>query len=185
MKNTTHLTYGDNNTSTTESETITKTFGIPVFKYTGTNTPLAGAEFKLYTDSNCNEESTALKFTLNDSKYRYDSAKGNAVLTSLENTGHIDIEGLKEGTYYLKETKAPKGYNLLKNPVEIRIDSAGKIYVDGSTKENTGNVEVKNNSGTLLPSTGGMGTTLIYLAGIVLVVLSGYVLISKRRASTK
>lgn len=185
MKNTTHLTYGDNNTSTTESETITKTFGIPVFKYTGTNTPLAGAEFKLYTDSNCNEESTALKFTLNDSKYRYDSAKGNAVLTSLENTGHIDIEGLKEGTYYLKETKAPKGYNLLKNPVEIRIDSEGKIYVDGSTKENTGNVEVKNNSGTLLPSTGGMGTTLIYLAGIVLVVLSGYVLISKRRASTK
>ena len=185
MKNTTHLTYGDNNTSTTESKTITKTFGIPVFKYTGTNTPLAGAEFKLYTDSNCNEESTALKFTLNDSKYRYDSAKGNAVLTSLENTGHIDIEGLKEGTYYLKETKAPKGYNLLKNPVEIRIDSAGKIYVDGSTKENTGNVEVKNNSGTLLPSTGGMGTTLIYLAGIVLVVLSGYVLISKRRASTK
>lgn len=185
MKNTTHLTYGDNNTSTTESETITKTFGIPVLKYTGTNTPLAGAEFKLYTDSNCNEESTALKFTLNDSKYRYDSAKGNAVLTSLENTGHIDIEGLKEGTYYLKETKAPKGYNLLKNPVKIRIDSEGKIYVDGSTKENTGNVEVKNNSGTLLPSTGGMGTTLIYLAGIVLVVLSGYVLISKRRASTK
>lgn len=185
MNNTTHLTYGDNNTSTTESKTTTKTFGIPVFKYTGTNTPLAGAEFKLYTDSNCNEESTALKFTLNDSKYRYDSAKGNAVLTSLENTGHIDIEGLKEGTYYLKETKAPKGYNLLKNPVEIRIDSAGKIYVDGSTKENTGNVEVKNNSGTLLPSTGGMGTTLIYIAGIVLVVLSGYVLISKRRASTK
>lgn len=74
---------------------------------------------------------------------------------------------------------------MLKNPVEIRIDSVGKIYVDGSTKENTGNVEVKNNSGTLLPSTGGMGTTLIYLAGIVLVVLSGYVLISKRRASTK
>lgn len=185
MKNTTHLTYGDNNTTTGDSVTITKTFGIPVFKYTGTNTPLAGAEFKLYTDSNCNEESTALKFTLNDSKYRYDSAKGNAVLTSLENTGHIDIEGLKEGTYYLKETKAPKGYNLLKNPVEIRIDSVGKIYVDGSTKENTGNVEVKNNSGTLLPSTGGMGTTLIYLAGIVLVVLSGYVLISKRRASTK
>ena len=43
----------------------------------------------------------------------------------------------------------------------------------------------RSNSGIELPSTGGMGTTLIYIAGIVLVVLSGYVLISKRRASTK
>lgn len=183
-KNKTYLTYGVDSEST-HSTTTTYTFGIPVFKYTGTNTPLVGAEFKLYTDSNCNEESTALKFTLNDSKYRYDSAKGNAVLTSLENTGHIDIEGLKEGTYYLKETKAPKGYNLLKNPVEIRIDSAGKIYVDGSTKENTGNVEVKNNSGTLLPSTGGAGTTMIYLVGALLVLGSGVVLASKRRSNSK
>ena len=106
-------------------------------------------------------------------------------MTSLETTGHIDIEGLKEGTYYLKETKAPKGYNLLKAPVEIRIDSAGKIYVDGSTKENTGNVEVKNNSGTLLPSTGGAGTTMIYLVGALLVLGSGVVLASKRRSNSK
>lgn len=185
LVNDTWLTYGENNTESNKPQTKTYTFGIPVFKYTGTNKPLAGAEFKLYTDSNCNEESTALKFTLNDSKYRYDSAKGNAVLTSLENTGHIDIEGLKEGTYYLKETKAPKGYNLLKAPVEIRIDSAGKIYVDGSTKENTGNVEVKNNSGTLLPHTGGAGTTMIYLVGALLVLGSGVVLASKRKSNSK
>lgn len=185
LVNDTWLTYGENNTESNKPQTKTYTFGIPVFKYTGTKTPLAGAEFKLYTDSNCNEESTALKFTLNDSKYRYDSAKGNAVLTSLKTTGRIDIEGLKEGTYYLKETKAPKGYNLLKNPVEIRIDSAGKIYVDGSTKENTGNVEVKNNSGTLLPSTGGAGTTMIYLVGALLVLGSGVVLASKRRSNSK
>lgn len=185
LVNDTWLTYGENNTGSNKPQTKTYTFGIPVFKYTGTNKPLAGAEFKLYTDSNCNEESTALKFTLNDSKYRYDSAKGNAVLTSLENTGHIDIEGLKEGTYYLKETKAPKGYNLLKAPVEIRIDSAGKIYVDGSTKENTGNVEVKNNSGTLLPHTGGAGTTMIYLVGALLVLGSGVVLASKRKSNSK
>ena len=182
MKNTTHLTYGDNNTTTGDSKTITKTFGIPVFKYTKNDQALAGAEFMLSTDPNCTDESKALKFTLNgDNKYRFDSNSTNKTLTSLNN-GRIDIEGLKAGTYYLKETKAPDGYNLLKTIQTINIEEDGSINLkDGVTDV----VKVKNNSGIELPSTGGMGTTLIYLAGIVLVVLSGYVLISKRRASTK
>ena len=184
--NDTYLKYGVNSESN-HSTTTTYTFGIPVLKYTGdVNNPLAGAEFKLYTDSNCNNESTALKFSLNNKKkYRYDSTKGKTVLTSLETTGRIDIEGLKEGIYYLKETKAPKGYNLLKDPVKIKIDSAGKIYVNDSLTENTGNVEVQNNSGTLLPSTGGAGTTMIYLVGALLVLGSGVVLASKRKSNSK
>lgn len=183
MKNTTHLTYGDNNTTTEDSETITKTFGIPVFKYTKNDQALAGAEFMLSTDPNCTDESKALKFTLNgDNKYRFDSNSTNKTLTSLDN-GRIDIEGLKAGTYYLKETKAPDGYNLLKKIQKIEIGEDGSIKLNNDAI--TGDVKVKNNSGIELPSTGGMGTTLIYLAGIVLVVLSGYVLISKRRASTK
>lgn len=188
MKNTTHLTYGDNNTTTGYSETITKTFGIPVFKYTKNDQALAGAKFILSTDPDC-EESTAIKFTRNsEDKYRYDKT-GTATLESLS-TGRIDIEGLKAGTYYLKETKAPDGYNLLKKiqKIEIGEDGSIKLYKDVITGDYdviTGDVKVKNNSGIELPSTGGMGTTLIYLAGIVLVVLSGYVLISKRRASTK
>lgn len=183
MKNTTHLTYGDQNTVTNKSETITKTFGIPVFKYTKNDQALAGAEFMLSTDPNCTDESKTLKFTLNNdtNKYRF-AADGNATLTSLNN-GRIDIEGLKAGTYYLKETKAPDGYNLLKKIQIIEIGEDGSIKLNGDAI--TGDVKVKNNSGIELPSTGGMGTTLIYLAGIVLVVLSGYVLISKRRASTK
>lgn len=181
MINRTHLTYGDEDTKTNESETTTKTFGIPVFKYTGNNEALAGAKFILSTDPDC-EESTAIKFTRNsEDKYRYDKT-GTATLESLS-TGRIDIEGLKAGTYYLKETKAPDRYNLLKKIQKIEIGEDGSIKLNGDVI--TGDVKVKNNSGIELPSTGGMGTTLIYLAGIVLVVLSGYVLISKRRASTK
>lgn len=182
-KNKTYLTYGVDSEST-HSTTTTYTFGIPVFKYTDTNTPLPGAQFILSTDSTCQDETKNLKFSLNESgKYRFNT-NGTATLKS-QSDGYINIEGLKAGTYYLKETKAPKGYNLLKNPVEIRIDSAGKIYVDGSTKENTGNVEVKNNSGTLLPSTGGAGTTMIYLVGALLVLGSCVVLASKRRSNSK
>lgn len=181
MINRTHLTYGDEDTKTNESETTTKTFGIPVFKYTKNDQALAGAKFILSTDPDC-EESTAIKFTRNsEDKYRYDKT-GTATLESLS-TGCIDIEGLKAGTYYLKETKAPDGYNLLKKIQKIEIGEDGSIKLNGNVI--TDAVKVKNNSGIELPSTGGMGTTLIYLAGIVLVVLSGYVLISKRRASTK
>lgn len=188
MTNKTHLTYGDKSTETNKPETTTKTFGIPVFKYTNVNTPLAGAEFILSTDPNCVDDTKNLKFTKNtEGKYRYDKT-GSTTLTSLDkgrDKGRIDVEGLKAGTYYLKETKAPDGYNLLKKPVTITIDSEGKIYVDGSGEVNNGDVRVQNNSGTLLPNTGGVGTTMIYLIGGVLVLGSGVVLATKRRVKNK
>lgn len=187
MENKTWLTYGDAQ-KTEESKTETYTFGIPVFKYTNVNTPLAGAEFILSTDPNCVDDTKNLKFTKNtESKYRYDKT-GSTTLTSLDkgrDKGRIDVEGLKAGTYYLKETKAPDGYNLLKKPVTITIDSEGKIYVDGSGEVNNGDVRVQNNSGTLLPNTGGVGTTMIYLIGGVLVLGSGVVLATKRRVKNK
>lgn len=71
MINKTHLTYGNKNTETNKPETITKTFGIPVFKYTNVNTPLAGAEFILSTDPNCVDDTKNLKFTKNtEGKYQ-------------------------------------------------------------------------------------------------------------------
>ena len=178
MKNTTRLTYGDKNTVTKESETITKTFEIPVFKYTGDDTPLPRAEFILTTVKN--DESTALKFIQKNDKYRFDTT-GATKLVSLAN-GHIDIEGIKAGTYYLQETKAPKGYNLLKEPKTVEIAEDGSIKVDNISVEK---VDVKNNSGTVLPSTGGAGTTMIYLIGGALVLGSGVVLVTKRRVKGK
>lgn len=176
--NQTWLTYGDNKKSNVD-ETQTFSFGIPVFKYTGlTKTGLADAQFKLYNDKACKDEVKLTK--ADDHTYRVDP-KGNATMVSPID-GKFNVNGLKAGTYYLKEMAAPKGYNKLANPIKVTIDNDGNITADDKT---TTEVGVENKSGTLLPSTGGMGTTLIYLAGIVLVVLSGYVLISKRRASTK
>lgn len=183
MKNNTYLTYGENNTKSNDDETITKTFEIPVFKYTGTNTQLEGAKFILSTDENCTDSTKTLKFTKNgEGKYRYDSTDGKTELVSLTD-GMINIEGIKAGTYYLKETEAPKGYNLLKKIQKIEILEDGSIKLNGT--ENTGNVRVQNNKGSLLPETGGMGTTLIYLIGGALVLGSGFVLANKKRAKAK
>lgn len=183
MKNNTYLTYGENNTKSNEDETTTKTFEIPVFKYTGTNTALEGAKFILSTDANCTDENQTLKFKINsENKYRYNKTGGITELASLTD-GMIHIEGIKAGTYYLKETEAPKGYNLLKTIQKIEILEDGSIKLNGT--ENTGNVRVQNNKGSLLPSTGGMGTTLIYLIGAALVLGSGVVLANKKRAKSK
>lgn len=183
MQNKAWLTYGDNSTESADSTTNTYTYGIPVFKHTGTGEnkqALAGAEFELYTDAKCTE-ANALKFTKNDAgKYRYDE-HGKVTLTSLNN-GMIEIEGIKEGTYYLKETKAPKGYNLLKDAIAITIDTNGEITInEGEVTQ----VDVQNNAGSLLPSTGGMGTTIFYIAGALLVLISGVVLIAKKRTDSK
>ena len=125
--------------------------------------------------------------------------------------GEFKIAGLDAGTYYLEETKAPAGYNLLKEPVkltiqaeisqgddeakedpsltEVEIVALDKDGNDASTKgdKTDGSVDlvVQNNAGALLPSTGGMGTTLFYIAGAALVLAAGVLLVMKRRVGVK
>ena len=187
MPNTAHLTYGDHST-TDNSQTNTYTWGIPVHKYTengGNKVDLAGAKFILSTDE-IPTETNALKFTkTTGSNYRFDSTNGSIELESYTD-GMINIQGLKSGTYYLKETKAPDGYNVLKTPIKIVIkgdDKTGQLIIKVKDEVVT-QVEVQNNKGSLLPSTGGMGTTLIYVVGSILVLASGIVLFSKRKEGT-
>lgn len=181
--NETYLNYGENH-KTTNSKTTTYTFGIPVFKYTGTDTPLSGAKFQLYTDEPCKNE---VNVKLDGTDYLVGSTDTNKnVMTSPASTGEFTIKGLKAGTYYLKEIKAPKGYNLLAKAIKVVITDDGQVQVEKTEGlTNVDRVEVKNNSGTLLPSTGGAGTTMIYLVGALLVLGSGVVLASKRRSNSK
>lgn len=185
--NTTYLEYGDNS-KTKEDNTTTYTFEIPVFKYTekttGNKTGLPNAEFTLSKNANGTDPISLVDITggVTEGKYRVaktgDATTTNKVITL--DTGKFTIQGLDADTYYLTETKQPAGYNKLSAPVKITIAEDGKITIDDKTEEVT-SVEVENKSGSLLPSTGGRGTTLFYILGAILVVGSGVVLITKKR----
>ena len=85
--------------------------------------------------------------------------------------------GLAYGTYYLVETNAPAGYNKLTQPVAVEVTAAS--HLDDSR------VTVKNSAGFELPSTGGMGTTLFTVAGLLLILGSGTALVVRRRLSAE
>lgn len=183
--NKTYLKYGVSSESA-PSTTTTYTFGIPVFKYTGTNTALAGAKFKLYTDAQCKDENV-VNVKMNGTDYIVGTSdESKNVMTSPETTGKFNINGLKAGIYYLKEIEAPKGYNLLANAIKVEITNDGKVQVEkNGALTDVPQVDVENKTGTVLPSTGGAGTTMIYLIGGVLVLGSGVVLATKRRVKNK
>lgn len=99
----------------------------------------------------------------------------------------FNIIGLDAGTYVLKETSTPAGYNTCA-PINIVISAVHKENTDEATvkldltgSENMTNAVI-NKSGSSLPSTGGIGTTIFYVAGGVLVVGAGVLLITKKRA---
>lgn len=183
-KNETWLKYGDNS-ETTHDATTTKTYSIPVFKYTGSNTALADAVFELYrNDENCDAKNK-INLVSNGKDGEYDiyriaTVAGTTTQVKTSSTGKFKICGLDADTYYLKEIEAPKGYNKLSAPIKVVIAEDGTITVGTSTTSVT-EVKVLNNTGTILPSTGGNGTSLIYFLGAVLALVSGVVLITKQR----
>lgn len=179
-KNETKLTYGDNNKTETAT-TTTRTFEIPVFKYTGTDTPLPGAIFKLSTDEKGNDIIKLEKKKGTTTEEYLVNSSGTVTKITTGDTGKFTIQGLDAGTYYLTETQQPAGYNKLKDPIKIKIDEVGVIKVVTDKEDEVTEVKVLNKSGSILPSTGGMGTTLFYIFGAILVIGSGVVLITKKR----
>lgn len=189
--NETWLKYG-NGTDTAHSTTTTKTYEIPVFKYAKKDNDekgLAGAKFTLRKNTNDSEPIKLIKVSdaPENTKLTYRVAKTNEENSVTDITtppnGEFVIQGLAADTYYLTEIEAPKGYNKLAAPITVVIGEDGKVKLNA--REEVTIVKVENKTGTLLPSTGGMGTTIIYMAGAILVIASGIVLVSKKRSKAK
>lgn len=187
--NATHLTYGDNK-NTVDVTTTTYTSQIKVLKYTGDTTHiLAGAKFKLFKQEADGEALTFVKKSGNEENYRL-TVQGERGVTEIVTTssGAFTMQGLKPGIYWLEETAAPKGYNRLAKRIKVEIMNDGTYKINNKARDNGvgyNRVEVENKTGTVLPSTGGAGTTMIYLIGAVLVLGSGVVLATKRRVKNK
>lgn len=187
--NKTRLDYGEGS-RTEEDTTTTYTYKFDIIKYTGTtDTKLAGATFALYRDS---QHTDVVELVATDVANTYRVATKDDTTTVTEFTtddaGQIFIEGLDEATYYLEEVEAPTGYTKLTSDIEVKITKAKTvadgnftIYQDGDVVTQ---VLVENKSGSLLPSTGGMGTTIFYIVGICLVVAACAYFIFRRKAAS-
>ena len=187
--NDTWLDYGDNQ-QTEHDRTTTYTWKLPIYKYhmNGENkTALPGAEFILYKGSE--ETNREYAQVTNGKLTGWTQTEAQATTLVSDNNGMIEVEGLDADTYYLEEAKAPGGYNKLAGPVKVVISHTVTdegTHMTHTLKQDTidvGRVEIENKSGTELPETGGIGTTIFYVLGSILVIGAVVLLITKKRMS--
>ncbi len=193
-KNNVKLEYSNDPTDETKKGTLTDeetvyTAKIVIDKYeTGKEeTKLAGAKFVLYKEIPATEESA----TATKKYYKYDEATEkvswvddieDATEVTTDARGAAQFVGLEDGTYYLYETEAPAGYNKLKADVEVVINGANATEADLSSL--TATSKVGNNTGSELPETGGIGTTIFYTLGAILMLAAVVLLVTKKRMGT-
>lgn len=205
------LTYSNNPNSggtgdtgkTPEDKVIVFTYELDVTKVDGTDATktLAGAEFKLYKLNG----TTKTYATVAEGKVTgWTETEADGTTLTSDANGLFKVAGLDDGTYYLKETKAPDGYNLLANDTKLVITAsttngqtwsgtaadaltALKISVndgaaaDGNTTTGVVGATVSNNAGSTLPSTGSIGTKIFYLLGGLIVVGTAVLLVVRKR----
>lgn len=174
------------------------TYAIGIYKTDSKNNALANAKFTI-----ADKDGTTITVTKeSDGVYRYDTSSEETEVVS-GSDGKIIVKGLAaSGDYTLTETEAPAGYNKLDYTIPVKATkmtastTTTTIYFDDDgniVDEVTGNpetidfdvpvaaVNVVNEAGAQLPSTGGMGTVMFYVLGGVLVVAAGVLLVTKRR----
>ena len=188
-----------------QDDAVIKTYAVALKKTDGTN-PLPGAQF---TITGLTVSGSAGEYTV--VSYDPDSTAQSAVLDTDAN-GKLYILGLASDVKLtVTEYKQPDGYNKLTDPITdvapqllttkiykasgtIKYDAKGNVIASEATATTTETVtknltdldakavEVKNTKGTELPSTGGIGTTIFYIAGIVMVLGAAAVIIARRKA---
>lgn len=210
-----HIEYNNNpeidttktNDHTPDDTNVVFTYDV-VFNKTDGNKPLTGADFKLEKWIKDTSTEGGHWDELADSKTK---TKGQAVKyhgqeIKSDNGTRFTFHGLDDGQYRVTETKTPDGFNTI-DPVVFTIVASHVTYssnpvltstnLSASAKdnkltftaaENDGSLSatVVNKSGSILPSTGGMGTTLLYVAGGILVACAAaYVVMSRKHSTNK
>ncbi|SHI11709.1 LPXTG-motif cell wall anchor domain-containing protein/fimbrial isopeptide formation D2 domain-containing protein [Butyrivibrio fibrisolvens DSM 3071] len=199
--NETYVSFG-NGGKTSYSRTYTYTYDLNIVKQDGNGQALNDTHFSLLAG----DHETVLKVVKNSEGVYTLAADQNAdnvtedIVTSEE--GRIQIKGLDTGVYYLRETQAKAGYNMLTDDIKIFI--AGTVTdetshaaigtltatygeddaaVIGKVSVNNNVLYVINTTGAYLPSTGGVGTTMFYLVGGVLILSAVAAFIVKRKTA--
>ena len=183
--NESRLTYGeDGQFDTTPSITKTYTWGMDVLKYANGNRekPLEGVKFALLNAEKSKAAQVAngkLSGWVDVPAQGAPWPAGTELITDAK--GKIVIDGLDADTYYLRETAGLPGYNKLADDQEITI-TATPGEKDDTLTFSRPTAYINNQSGTELPSTGGVGTTYFYALGGVLAVGAAVLLVTKKRA---
>ena len=180
---------------TIEDKAIVYTFKLNIIKKANSveGKALNGVKFDLYKEVPAGTEGAATaeqvkEAGLNTSKTWLRVAQN---LTT-KDKGEVSCSGLANGTYYLVETKTVDGYNLLKAPVEVNL----KVEYVRTTKDGVTKTEFKENSetsdgthsetiinkrGFQLPTTGGMGTLLFSVIGVIVMIAAAFILLKGRK----
>ena len=181
-QNTAYIVY-DNNKSAKTLPVEVKTLGIKIVKYTlvnGAEKRLTGAEFTLWDAEKGGNQIALTEETLADGNKGYRPAKeGEKVADRIvvNEKGEAFIAGLDDDVaLYLQEEKAPEGYTMLDSRVKVVLDRSLTKYQE---------VPVLNNSGVVLPSTGGIGTTIFYIIGGLLIVAAVVFFVVRRKADAE
>lgn len=142
---------------------------------TYTTTPRTEDNKDLYADENEYAPTVTTKVETN--------ATTTNIKAEVGADGKVTFTGLGEGEYTLEETKVPTGYNKMENKTfKIKFDTTEKKFnVTGGLDSLV--ATIKNFSGSTLPSTGGIGTTIFYIVGAVLVIGAAILLVTKKRMS--
>lgn len=201
-KNSATLTYSNNPSDSTKTDT-TATVEETVYSSkiaiekveklaadaTATPKKLKDAEFVLYKKAPTDADPNAIQYykkwddTDTTKAVSWVNTIAEATTVKTDENGEASFEGLANGTYYLVETKAPAGYNQLTEAQKVEVHDGEHNAPVTSETQLTVTAKVENQAGTLLPSTGGMGTTIFYVLGAVLVVGAGVLLVTKKRMS--
>lgn len=188
---------GEPGKDTIEDKAIVYTFKLNIIKKANSanGAALGGVKFDLYKEVPAGTEGAAdatevKEAGLNASKTWLKVASN---LTTDDKTGEVSCSGLANGTYYLVETKTVDGYNLLKAPVKVNLNveyvmtttenevTKTEFTENNKPSDGTHTETIINKKGFQLPTTGGMGTLLFSVIGVIVMIAAAFILLKGRK----